>query len=53
VSASCRDDDFYCNLDRGCPLYESCLKIVEEIEEKFLGNVKDWKPTGLSVPEKN
>jgi len=46
-------DDVYCHEDPDCPLYETCQRIIAEktvgeiIAEKFLGDLENWKPTGL------
>lgn len=40
-----------CYQNAYCPLYVTCQQIRYEEEEKFLGDIENWKPTGLQQPE--
>jgi hypothetical protein len=48
-------DSIFCYADPECPLFETCERIKAEEEsreiiEKFLGDLDNWKPTGLQPP---
>lgn len=49
-------DSVFCYDQPSCPLYETCQQLKAEkeaelwLKDKFLGNVENWNPTGLSGP---
>lgn len=45
-------DSIFCYEDPSCPLFATCEKIrADEIEEKFLGDLDNWQPTGYKRVE--
>ena len=59
MSSQCYES-IYCYDDQDCPLFETCQRIkaeeeaeeiaADQIDKEFLGDIENWRPTGLQTP---